>query len=254
MENFFITQQFDWQPAESWKVEALNGVLKKLGRNARLTSPLASAMSSVEQRMNLYHFVSQVLAYDVPGELVEVGCYTGQLAALVRQVADYYDPTRELHVYDSFEDLQGQHETNVRAALLRNFEQAGVRPPVIHAGWFCDTLPTGLPERICFAHIDAGPGGSFENLKESVLTALTYVYPRLSPGAICVLMDYCDPEIHDGWNENPGVKAAADEFFADKDESVSPIFAGRYSQGYFRRQVPVAPAARVLLADGVRAD
>ena len=63
--KFFITQQFDWNPTENWKVGAVNRVLERWAE-MRLTSPLASPMSTVEQRMNLYHFVSQVLAYGVP--------------------------------------------------------------------------------------------------------------------------------------------------------------------------------------------
>jgi O-methyltransferase len=62
-----------------------------------------------------------------------------------------------------------------------------------------ETLPSGLPDQICFAHLDG-------DLYASILTSLMYVYPRLSKGAICLIDDYVDPAIHMGWNQLPGVK------------------------------------------------
>jgi hypothetical protein len=34
---------------------------------------------------------------------------------------------------------------------------------------------------------------------------------------------------------SPGVKRATDQFFADKPEKVSLLYAGEYSNGYFRK-------------------
>ena len=34
---------------------------------------------------------------------------------------------------------------------------------------------------------------------------------------------------------SPGVKRATDEFFADKPEHVSVLYANEYSNGYFRK-------------------
>ena len=36
--------------------------------------------------MNMYHLVSQTLAYQVEGDLVEVGCNAGQSAVLIAKV------------------------------------------------------------------------------------------------------------------------------------------------------------------------
>lgn len=100
--------------------------------------------------------------------------------------------------------------------------------PKIHEGWFADILPTQLPDKISFAHLD----GDFYS---SILESLIYVYPRLSKGAVVVIDDYCDPKQLDANNILPGVKKACDEFFKDKKEKVSVLVAGCEAHGYFRK-------------------
>jgi len=197
-------------------------------------------MTNCEQRMNMYHLLSQVLVYGVPGDVVELGCNEGQSSVLMRKVMDYYAPERVLHVYDSFEGLPAANQKDgsipfaaqdlkvPKDILIDNFRQHGLPLPEIHVGWFNETLPAGLPERICFAHLDG-------DLYESILISLEYVYPRMPKGAICLVDDYADPAIHDGWNELPGVKRACDEYLADKPERVSLLYAGDYSHGFFRK-------------------
>ncbi len=191
--------------------------------------------------MNIYHLVSQVLVGGVPGDLVEVGCNEGQSCVLIQKVIDFYDPKRRLHAYDSFKGLPPPQAKDsdkpflnaggLRATpekLLENFRNVGLRPPNIHVGWFQDTLPTQLPDRICFAHLD----GDFY---ESILISIQHVYPRLSKGGVCLIDDYCDPAVNKGWNKLPGVKKACDEYLADKQERVYDLYAGGYSHGYFRK-------------------
>jgi len=55
--------------------------------------------------MNMYHLVSQTLAYQVEGDLVEVCCNTGQSAVLIAKVMREFASTRELQLYDSFAGL-----------------------------------------------------------------------------------------------------------------------------------------------------
>lgn len=198
-------------------------------------------MTNAEQRMNLFHLASQVLAYNVPGDLVEVGCNEGQYSVLIQKIIEHYDPSRRLHVYDSFEGLpapqkrdgptylsQGQLKTT-REALVENFQRYGLRLPEIHQGWFHDTLPNSLPDRISFAYLD---GDFYESIKVS----LEHVYPRLSHGAICLIDDFADVSIWpEAWNLLPGVKRACDEFFAAKPEKISFIYSAEMSHGYFRK-------------------
>jgi O-methyltransferase len=257
MDNFFITREFDWKVRRSSHVDrALNLVTRRVGYNSntaefvddmihrlsglRLSPTWSGRSTTVEQRINMYHLVAQALAYAVEGDLVEVGCNEGQSSVLIAHVLRELGSTKTLHVYDSFEGLPesggedgGAYRkgdlTTSQDVLIGNFTARGLEPPVIHKGWFQDTLPHGLPEAICFAYLD----GDFY---ESILVSLRHVYPRLSPGAVCLVDDYCDPGVDpEGWNWLPGVKRACDEFLADKPEEMCCLYSGAFSHAYFRK-------------------
>jgi O-methyltransferase len=258
-DNFFIAEYFDWKIRRiSYLDRLINRLFSAIGIKASVNtaywfdmlvekitgkrvSPVKSGiMTNIEQRINMYHLVSQVLAYDVPGDIVELGCNEGQSSVLFQKLIKSFGSNKKLHVYDSFEGLPelgsvdgtayrvGELKTSIDQ-LHDNFKKYDLPPPEIHKGWFNDTLPTGLPEKIAFAHLDG-------DLYDSILISLKYVYPRLTKGAICLIDDYCDPDINPfGWNELPGVKKACDDFLFDKPESVEIIYSGAYSHGFFRK-------------------
>jgi O-methyltransferase len=198
-------------------------------------------MGGVDNLVNIYWALSSALVAGVGGAVVEIGCYAGRTSVLLRKVIDHFAPERELHVYDSFQGLpaagpydtdytgEGQLATSVET-LLATFARWGVDPPVVHPGWFHETLPTGLPDSICFAYLDG-------DLYESVRTGLECVYPRLSRHAVVIVDDYCDPEKSPkAFSMFPGAKKACDEFFADKPEDVSVLVgAHNLAFGYFRK-------------------
>jgi len=260
MDNFYIVRFFD-----DWKVKRvsyldhvltrlvnMSGVQKNLrtahaidvilsrirgGREYQFAS--SGDMTNVEQRMNLYHLVRQVLAYNVEGDLVEMGCNEGATSVLIARILKDNNSEKKLFLYDSFEGLPSPSlvdgvsfkigdlvttEDNVRA----NFRKHNLPLPEIHKGWFKDTIQW-LPEKICFAYLD----GDFY---DSILDSLVGVYPRMSKGAICLIDDYCDPGVNpNGLNRLPGVKKACDDFFADKPEKIEFIYSGHYPHGYFRK-------------------
>lgn len=91
---------------------------------------------------------------------------------------------KKLHVYDSFEGLpatgtedteDGQSYTKGDLAtsedvFRNNFRIHDLELPGIHKGWFDQTLPQGLSERICFAHLDEcreAAGGAAPNKTRS---------------------------------------------------------------------------------------
>jgi O-methyltransferase len=262
MDDFFITEYFDWKVRRnSYLDRILNRTLGKVGLRigsptsfvldkidstmqqieGRALSPLLSGrMTNVEQRINMFHLVDQVLAYDVEGDFVELGCNSGQSSVLISKIMQHYRSNKKLYVYDSFEGLpqlnsidgsayhQGQLKTT-EDVLRSNFKRYNLPLPEIHRGWFNDTLPNGLPDKISFAYLDG-------DLYDSILISLEYVYPRLTKGAICLIDDYSDPSINPvGWNKLPGVKKACDEYLADKQEKVSLLYAGDYTHGFFRK-------------------
>lgn len=227
--NIFITQLMDWKPSNPAPVRLLNFILRALGTKMQLVSPYRSgSMTNTEQRMNLFHLVSQVLISGIPGDLIELGSERGQTAVLFSKVMSGHGSDRRLHLYTIFEN------DDALQSLHRNFANVGEPVPELHVGLVQETLPSQLPEKISFAHIDLGSKVAGD-VKALILHCLKHVYPRLQKGGICVFQDYCDPSVLDSWNPWPGIKAACDEFFADKPEKVSIMYAGWYSHGYVRK-------------------
>lgn len=244
MDNVFITQYFDWSRPASRKVRWVNALLSMLRIKSRFVPPMATGeQTSIEQRINLYHLAEQVLVRGVPGEFVEIGAHQGSTALLLQVVLSQRDHSRRLHVYDTFFSSSPDE-------LAANFKELGQTPPMIHNGLFRDTLPKLLPEQVAFAHLDVGWGQPFPEHRDILTRCLDALYPRLAAEGICVVADYCDPEVFsrngftppatvmasDRWNVYPAVKAACDSFFADKPESIAVLYGGPYSHGFFRKQ------------------
>jgi len=217
-------------------------------------------MMNVEQEMNIYHLLTQVILQGISGGVVELGCYKGATAAIMQKTIDSCNSKKVVHLYDSFKGLppkcgkdgmtqfgEGWCATNEEGvyALFKTFS---LRKPRVFKGWFSDTLQRYLPTKICFAHID---GDFYSSIKES----LESVYPRLSKGAVVVIDDYYEKDIHRKierlLNSNkyskkshrkikihdilPGVKKACDDFFKDKKESLIVLVAGEERHVYFRK-------------------
>ncbi|MFC5571523.1 TylF/MycF/NovP-related O-methyltransferase [Lysobacter yangpyeongensis] len=226
-----------------------NGLLARLGTRLRVApQPYAWGYGNTESRMNVFHLASQTCAYGVPGDLVEIGCAIGESSVVIQSVLSAGgDQRKRFHVYDSFEGLpapaaadavDGIYRKGDMLAPLERFEETFVKAglaarPVIHRGWFEDTIPAALPDTISFAMIDC-------DLYSSTAHVLPHVYARMSPGAIAMFGVYYDPEVYRqegirGPYASPGVKRATDEFFANRPERVSVLYANEYSNGYFRK-------------------
>ena len=58
----------------------------------------------------------------------------------------------------------------------------------------------------------------------------------MTPHAICLIMDYRDPEKTVGGSDSfPGVKEACDRFFKEKPEKVFVLYGNQFPHGYFRK-------------------
>lgn len=199
---------------------------------------LKGYMTNVEQAINIYHLLVRIIEGQVEGDIVELGCHAGTTAVLLRKTLDEFKVDKSFHVYDSFKGLPAESKfdggwkegmlATSKESLIENFQLHNAELPIIHVGWFSDTLPEQLPEKVAFAHLD---GDFYSSIKES----LFYVYPKLSKGAIVVVDDYCDPTILPVNNILPGVKKACDEFLADKPEQMNVLFAGSECHGYFKK-------------------
>lgn len=231
MHNVFITELMDWKPKYKWWVRGLNKVLERAGSLTRVVPVHGTgSMTNTLQRMNLFHLLRQVLVYGVEGEIVDVGVSSGHTGALFGILAREYAPERRVHAYDVFGRGPAQIDE-----VLGNFQSVGASPPILHKGRVQDTLPVELPAKVCFASVDIGSPDN-DDIRGSVKHSLDSLYGVLSPGAIVVVQDYCDKAVADTWDPWPAVKVGADAFLADKPESMSVLYAGYYSHGFFRKR------------------
>lgn len=158
-----------------------------------------------EALYNLEFFLG--LTARVPGDVFELGVWKGGSA---RVVADFLSASNKtLYLFDSFEGMQHVDTLRDRHVVgdFGDTSLEGVKEFVLESvnkkvefkkGWIPQTF-SGLDKiSISFAHIDL-------DLKDSIDSALDFICPRLSEGAVVVFDDY-------GFASCPGAKVAVDQF------------------------------------------
>ncbi|MBC8500297.1 MAG: class I SAM-dependent methyltransferase [Nanoarchaeota archaeon] len=242
MNNKFIKDILDANINLSWKEKLAVKFTNLFNKNKFFHLQYKKrTMISVERGINLYHMLNQTVNANIPGEVVELGCYEGITAIIMQKTLDKLKSKKDLHVFDSFQGIPGTDindgkilkkgaiYTN-KETLVNNFEKFRTKKPVIHEGWFDKTLKN-LPKKVCFAHLDA-------NLCSSTKLALEKVYPRVSKGGIILIDDYCGQDFNKPYNRIPGVKKACDEFFSNKETVkvlISTSFDG-INQGFIKKE------------------
>jgi O-methyltransferase len=231
-----------WPGAQKQEVskpmKVLNKVLNKMGSPLWLQPRFdyREEMVSLEQVVNFQHLLTRVLDNDVHGDVVELGCYTGNTSAVIGTILREAENDRAFHVYDSFEHNLSRENIDVLGRFVENMKVEDLELPYIHRGDLFETIPDELPERIAFAHIDLGVGGDTDEHKDCLWHCLHHVYQRMRHGSICMLMDYhVEGTTVQGADVNPGVREACDEFFADKPEKMVTLYGGPCSHGYFKK-------------------
>lgn len=149
------------------------------------------------------------------GAVVEFGCYVGTTSLFIRRLLDARHDGRPFHVYDSFEGLPPKSAADESRAgeqfqagelaaskkqYLLTFQKAGLRPPVIHKGWFGELQDRDVPASIAFAFLD---GDFYESIRDS----LRLVLPRMQAGGTIIVDDYAREAL-------PGAAKAVHEHFA----------------------------------------
>jgi O-methyltransferase len=158
------------------------------------------------------------LRSDIPGDIVEFGCYVGTTSLFIRRLLDQHKSQRVFHVYDSFEGLPSKQQQDASAAgtafqpgklsvskkeFLQQFRTARLQPPVTHKGWFSElAAETDVPEHIAFAFLDS-------DFYDSIRDSLKLVWPRMSRGGRLLIDDYHREAL-------PGVDRAVHDFFGGK--------------------------------------
>jgi O-methyltransferase len=105
MDSFFINRQPFRLRKPSPIVSFINKGLRlvKAGYHIHpLPDPVAD-MNTIEQRINYFHLLDAVISNQVYGDIVELGCFTGQCAMLFQKVIEMNGSQKELHLYDSFQ-------------------------------------------------------------------------------------------------------------------------------------------------------
>lgn len=147
----------------------------------------------IGQRLNnVEECVKQVIWDGIPGDLAEAGVWRGGTTIFMRALLKLYGITdRKVWVIDSFEGLppgSGWAAEDRLAVPLaevkKNFHLYNLLDDqvVFLEGWFRDTLPAGAPGPFAVIRLDG-------DLFESQYDALTYLYPRLSPGGFVIIDD-----------------------------------------------------------------
>jgi O-methyltransferase len=160
---------------------------------------------------NVQACIEDVLARNVPGDLVETGVWKGGVTILMRAVLKAHGVTdRLVWAADSFEGLPVPKDADDGADLSQvaelkisldqvqeHFRRFGLLDDQVRflKGWFADTLPDAPIERIAVLRLDG-------DLYSSTMDALQALYDRVSPGGYIIVDDYhswdsCKRAIHD---------------------------------------------------------
>lgn len=177
-------------------------------------------MCSNARLRSLYRGVQDVLARNVPGDLVECGCAQGGSAALMALTLAQHKGHRNLWLFDTFEGLPAPSTRDPdfeiaelftgtcvgRVEEVRGlFQRLAVEGDVHFVkGLFQNTLPTAGINQIALLHIDG-------DWYESVKVCLENFYDKVPVGGIVQFDDY-------GYWQ--GARKAVDEFFARRQIKV----------------------------------
>lgn len=206
-------------PGDSWKRRVWGAVERQLGRRditvhrktrfdpaaraeGRDWPASAETMIGLKRLDNLQFCVEQVVADDVPGDLLEAGVWRGGASIFMRGVLASLGVTdRTVWLADSFQGLPkpsaenpadegDEHWTQSFLAVSQeqvqhNFERYGLLDSQVRflQGWFSDTLPTAPVEQIAVLRADG-------DMYSSTMDILRPLYPKVPVGGFVVIDDY----------------------------------------------------------------
>ncbi|MBK8009913.1 MAG: class I SAM-dependent methyltransferase [Deltaproteobacteria bacterium] len=163
---------------------------------------MAHTMIGEMRLQQLQHAIEDVLAANVPGDLIETGVWRGGATIFMRGMLKAYDVRdRTVWVADSFEGLPRPNPLRypadrwlrfdlldiMRVSLEEvrgNFERYGLLDDQVRflKGWFRDSLPAAPIDRLAVLRLDG-------DLYESTYDALQHLYPKLSVGGYAIIDD-----------------------------------------------------------------
>jgi O-methyltransferase len=175
----------------------------ELRQNGRDWPSRADSMIGIRRMDNLQGCVEDVLAKDVPGDLIETGVWRGGASILMRAVLKSHGVTdRKVWCADSFEGLPRPDRIRYGAdvndihfkfeglrvgveQVRHNFERYGLLDDQVEflVGWFEATLPDAPIDKLAVLRLDG-------DMYSSTIQALDALYAKLQPGGYCIVDDY----------------------------------------------------------------
>lgn len=164
---------------------------------------MAHTMIGMRRLDNLQFCIEDVIANNVPGDLIETGVWRGGATIFMRAVLEVYEITdRKVWAADSFEGLPCPNpeqypadrgdthylEPHLAVSLEEvklNFSRYGLLDEQVCflKGWFKDTLPNAPIERLSILRLDG-------DMYESTMDALANLYDKVSTGGYVIIDDY----------------------------------------------------------------
>jgi O-methyltransferase len=163
----------------------------------------AYTMIGLKRLNNLQYCIQDVIAHNIPGDLIETGVWRGGATIFMRAVLKANAVTdRCVWVADSFEGLPMPDEQRYPAdagdtlhlapelavcleQVKANFGRFELLDEQVRflKGWFRDTLSTAPIEQLAVLRLDG-------DMYESTIEALVPLYPKLSRGGYVIVDDY----------------------------------------------------------------
>jgi len=177
----------------------------------------------------------------VSGDVVECGVYRGETLLLMAIALCQRKSVKQIVGIDTFEGFGdeirfdialGGHPSGERAVgafadtsydeLRTRIRSLGLEQSVeLHRAYFKDAFEMLGDRAYSFVHLDC-------DIYSSYSEALSYFYPRVSPGGIVLLDEYNDPP----W---PGCNLAVDEVLDGKSERLQLIERGNFQKWFLQK-------------------
>jgi hypothetical protein len=168
--------------------------------------PVTFASTNTYKVRALLSALEIIILNNIEGDVVELGCETGESSIYIRLMLDYYKQStiREYHVYDSWEGVPTPDARDLScnypftkgccackmSTFVTKFENEGIVPPIIHTGWFAE------------------------------IPSFNKTFTKMTTNGFIVVDDYDYPNL-------PGCKKAVQDFLIDKIEK--EIIINNYS-------------------------
>lgn len=164
---------------------------------------IGDTMVGIDRLEQIERCVGDVIAREVPGDLMETGVWRGGASIFMRALLEVHgDGERRMWLADSFaglprpdadtypSDSGDRHwERRVLAVGMEEVKAAFARYGMLDdrvcflPGWFRDTLPGAPVDRLAVLRLDG-------DMYESTMVALEALYDCVSPGGYVIIDDY----------------------------------------------------------------